>query len=74
MEVVRSATLVEKMRETVILIVIARTITNVGLTIVEVLLALKHFMIVATVQKKIFAHLKILVETIKVIVILILSV
>ena len=53
---------------------IARKITNVELTIAEVCLALNLFMIVALVQKKISAQLKILVEWIKVIVILIMSV
>ena len=52
----------------------ARKITSAELTIAEVLLDLNLFMIVATVQKKIFAQLKILVEWINVIVILMLSV
>ena len=51
-----------------------KKITSVELTIADILLALNHFMIAALVQKKIFAQLKILVEQIKVIVILILSV
>ena len=52
----------------------ARKITSVELTIAEVRLALNLFMIVATVQKKIYAQLEILVEWIKVIVIQMLSV
>ena len=71
LEVVLIATLVEKMRETVIMMVNARKITSVELTIAEVLLDLNLFMIVATAQEKIFALLKILVQRIKVIVILI---
>ena len=51
-----------------------RKITNVELTIAEVHLAMNLFMIAVTVQKKIFAPLKILVEQIKVIVIQMLSV
>ena len=74
LEVVLPATLVEKMKETVIMMVNARKITSVELTIAEVLLDLNLFMIVATVQKKIFAQLKIHVEWIKVIVTPILSV
>ena len=49
LEVVLPATLVEKMKETVIMMVNARKVTNVELTIAEVLLALNLFMIVATV-------------------------
>ena len=49
LEVVLTATLVEKMKETVIMMVNARKITSVELTIAEVLLALNLFMIVATV-------------------------
>ena len=52
----------------------ARKVTSVELTIAEVLLALNLFMTVATVLKKIFAQLKILVESMKVIVILMLCV
>ena len=63
-----------KMKETVIMIVNVRKITNVEMKIAEVHLALNLFMIVATVWKKIFAQLKILVEWIKVIVILMLRV
>ena len=60
--------------ETVIMMDNARKITSVELTIAEVHLALNIFMIVALVQKKISAQLKILVEWIKVIAILMLSV
>ena len=49
LEVVLTATLVEKMKETVIMMVNAREVTSVELTIAEVLLALNLFMIVATV-------------------------
>ena len=49
LEVVLVATLVEKMKETVIMMVNAREVTSVELTIAEVLLALNLFMIVATV-------------------------
>ena len=49
MEVVLTATLVEKMKETVIMMVNARKITSVELTIAEVLLDLNHFMIVVSV-------------------------
>ena len=47
MEIVLIATLVERMRVTVIMIVNARKVTNVELTIAEVFLAYL-FMIVAT--------------------------
>ena len=56
------------------MIVNARNITNVELTIAEVFLASILHMIVATDQKKTFAQLKILAEWIKVIVTQILSV
>ena len=69
MEVVLVATLVEKMRETVIMMESVRKITNVELTIAEFHLALNLFMIAATVKKKIFALLIVLVEKIRVIVI-----
>ena len=49
MEVVHIATLVEKTKETVIMMVNVKKITNVVLTIAEVLLAFNLFMIVATV-------------------------
>ena len=52
----------------------ARKITSVELTIAEVHLAMNLFMIAASIQKKIFAPLKILVDMIKVIVIQMLSV
>ena len=74
LEAVLVATSVERMRVTVIMMGNAKKVTNVELTIAEVLQALNLFMIVATVQKKIFAQLKILVELIKGIVILMLSV
>ena len=74
LEVVLVATPVERMKETVIMMGNARKVTSVELTIAGFLLALNLFMIVATVQKKIFAQLKILVEYIKVIVILMSSV
>ena len=74
LEVVLIATLVGKMRETVIMMVNARKITNVELTIAEVHLAMNLFMIAATVWRRIYAALKIGVELIKVIVILMLSV
>ena len=74
LEIVQSATLVEKMKETVIIMDIARKITSVELTIAEAHLALTLIMIVAIVQKKIYAPLKILVELIKGIVIQMLSV
>ena len=47
MEIVLIATLVERMRVTVIMIVNARKVTNVELTIAEVFLAWNLFMIVA---------------------------
>ena len=72
--IVLIATLVERMRVTVIMIVNARNVTNVELTIAEVFLASILHMIVATDQKKTFAQLKILAEWIKVIVTQILSV
>ena len=56
------------------MIVNARKVTNVELTIAEVFLASILRMIVATDQKKTFAQLKILAEWIKVIVTQILSV
>ena len=74
LEVVLAATPVERMKETVIMMGNARKVTSVELTIAEVCLTLNLFMIVATVQKKIFALLKILVGWIKVIVILMSSV
>ena len=74
MEVVLKSTPVERMKETVIMMMNARKITSVELTIAEVLLALNLFMIVAIVYKKIFALFKILVEWIKVIAILMPSV
>ena len=49
LEVVLIATLVEKMRETVIMMVNARKITSVELTIAEVHLAMNLFMIAALV-------------------------
>ena len=73
MEVALAATHVEKMKEIVIMMVNARKFTNVELTIAEVLLALNLFMIVATVQKKVFAQRIIPVERIKEIVIIMLS-
>ena len=48
MEIVLIATLVERMRVTVIMIVNARKVTNVELTIAEVFLASILHMIVAT--------------------------
>ena len=74
LEVVLAATLVEKIKETVIMMANARKITNVEPTIAEVHSGLNLFMIVALVQKKIYASLKILVELIKVIVIQMLNV
>ena len=74
MEVVLVATLVEKMKETVIMTGNVRKITGVELTIAEVHLAMNLFMIAATVWRRIYAALKIRVELIKVIVILMLSV
>ena len=47
MEIVLIATLVERMRVTVIMIVNARKVTNVELTIAEVFLASNLFLIVA---------------------------
>ena len=49
LEVVLVVTHVEKMTETVIMMVNAKMVTNVELTIAGVLLALNHFMIAATV-------------------------
>ena len=49
LEVVHIATLVEKTKETVIMMVNVKKITNVELRIAEVLLAFNLFMIVATV-------------------------
>ena len=49
MAIVLIATLVERMRVTVIMIVNARKVTSVELTIAEVFLALNLFMIVVTV-------------------------
>ena len=49
LEVVLTATRVVKMKETVIMMDNARKITSVEVTIAEVHLALKHFMIVALV-------------------------
>ena len=56
------------------MIVTARKTTSVELTIAEVHLALNLFMIAATVWRRIFAQLKILVMRMKVIVIQMLSV
>ena len=69
MEIVLAATLVEKMKETVIMMVNARKVTNVELTIAEVHWISILNLTAATLKKKIFAHLKIHVEWIKVIVI-----
>ena len=74
MELVLLAISVERMKETVIMMGNARKVTNVELSIAGFHLALNLFMIVATVYKKIFAQLKILVEWIKVSVILMSSV
>ena len=65
---------VERTKATVIMMVNARKVTSVELIIAEVHLALNHFMIAAIVSKKIFVHLKVLVELIKVTVTLMLSV
>ena len=70
LKVVLALSLVEKTKETVIMIAIAREITSAELTIAEALLVLHHFMIVAIVQKRMVAQFKFLVEIIKVIVIL----
>ena len=51
---------VEKIKEIVIIMTNARKITSVELTIVEILLVLNHFMIVATVKKKMVVQLIIL--------------
>ena len=60
LEVVLVVTHVEKMAETVIMMVNVKMVTNVELTIAGVLLALNPFMIAASVLKKIFAQLKFL--------------
>ena len=49
MEVVLAATPVERMKETVIMVINARKVTSVELTIAEVHWALNLFMIVAIV-------------------------
>ena len=49
MELALISTLVERMKETAIMMGNARKVISVELTIAEVLLALNHFMIVATV-------------------------
>ena len=60
---------VERMKEIVIMMVIAMKVTSVELIIAEVCLVLSLFMIVATVKKWIFALWKIPVQWMKVIVI-----
>ena len=74
MEVALTATLVERMRVTVIMMDNVMQITSVELTIAEAYLGLNLFMIAATVWRRIFALPGILVERIKVIVIQMLSV
>ena len=65
---------VERTKATVIMMVNARKVTSVELIIAEVHLVYILNLTAATVQKKIFAPLKVLVEWIKVIVILMFSV
>ena len=59
---------------TVTMMVSARKVTSAELTIADILLALNLFMTVATVQRKVFAHLKISVISIKGIAMLMMSV
>ena len=70
LEIVLLAIPVVKMKQIVIMMANARKVTNAELIIAGVLLALNLFMIAATVKKKIFALLIVLVEKIRVIVIL----
>ena len=74
MEVVLVATSVERMKETVTMMINVRKVTNVELTIAKFHWVSILNLTAAIVQKKIFAPLKVLVEWIKVIVILMFSV
>ena len=69
MEIVLAATHVEKMKETVIMMMIAKKVTNVELTIAEVHWVFIFNLTAAIIQKKIFAHLKVPAVLIKVTVI-----
>ena len=69
MEIVLVAIHVEKMKETVIMTMIAKKVTNVELIIAEVHWVSIFNMTAAIIQRKIFAHFKVPVVLIKEIVI-----